>query len=104
MKKRFLPPGFLHFPVGYTGRTSSIAVSGTPCIRPWGQFRDKNGDVVYGATQQLDYELEVACIIGKSIERGQRVNAENADDHIFGLVLLNDWSGEILLLAHSCWI
>ena len=56
MKKRSLPPGFLHFPVGYSGRASSIVVSGTPIIRPKGQLRDGE-EVIYGPTQQLDYEL-----------------------------------------------
>jgi fumarylacetoacetase len=93
MKKRFLPPGFLHFPIGYTARTSSIVVSGTPVTRPRGQFRNGKGDVVYGPTEQMDYELEVACIIGKPSEFGKSVRIEDADDHIFGFVLLNDWSG-----------
>jgi fumarylacetoacetase len=93
MKKRSLPPGFVHFPIGYTGRASSIVVSGTPIIRPKGQFRDGE-EVIYGPTKQLDYELEVGCIIGKQTELGETISAENADEHIFGLVLINDWSGE----------
>jgi len=94
MKKRFLPPGFLHFPVGYTGRTSSIIPSGTPVTRPKGQFRDAKGEVIYGATRQLDYELEVGCIVGKPSALGDSIAVNNADEHIFGLVLLNDWSGK----------
>ncbi|PVH82821.1 fumarylacetoacetate hydrolase family protein [Cadophora sp. DSE1049] len=92
LKKRFLPPGFLHFPVGYTGRTSSIIVSGTPVTRPRGQFRDAKGEVVYGPTEQLDYELEVGCIVGKPSALGDSIAVNDADEHIFGLVLLNDWS------------
>ncbi|KAH9218658.1 fumarylacetoacetate hydrolase family protein [Leptodontidium sp. 2 PMI_412] len=92
MKKRFLPPGFLHFPVGYTGRTSSIIPSGTPVTRPRGQFRNAQGEVVYGPTEQLDYELEVGCIVGKPSALGDSIAVGDADEHIFGLVLLNDWS------------
>lgn len=95
--KRFLPPGFLHFPIGYGGRASSIVVSGTPIDRPVGQFRDPDGDgerVVCEPSRAVDYELEVAAVIGKPVERGQRVRAADADNHIFGLVMLNDWSGK----------
>lgn len=93
---RKLPPGFLHFPVGYSGRSSSIVISGTPIARPLGQFRDDQGNVVFDATRQLDFELEVACIIGKPSQFGVPVRIENAEEHIFGLVLLNDWSGKLL--------
>jgi fumarylacetoacetase len=73
MKKRPLPPGFLHFPIGYTSRASSTVVSGTPITRPKGQFRDANkgGEVVFAPTRELDYELEVACIIGKPSQLGK---------------------------------
>jgi fumarylacetoacetase len=90
-----LPPTFFKFPISYTGRTSSIVVSGTPIRRPWGQFRVSD-DVVYGPTRQLDYELEVGCIIGKPTARGDIVSLQDAEEHIFGLVLLNDWSGSSL--------
>lgn len=89
---RRLPPGFLKFPIGYTSRTSSIVVSGTAIRRPSGQFRVGN-DVVYGSTKELDYELEVACIIGKPTAMGETVSLDDAEEHIFGMVLLNDWSG-----------
>ena len=92
--KREVPPGFDHFPVGYTSRTSSIVVSGTPIVRPKGQFRDGNGGVVFGPSRRMDYELEIACIIGKPTQIGESVSAADADEHIFGLVLLNDWSGK----------
>ena len=92
---RKLPPGFLHFPVGYSGRSSSIVVSGTPITRPLGQYRDECGCVVFKATRQLDFELEVACIIGKPSKFGVPVRIEDAEEHIFGLVLLNDWSGKL---------
>jgi len=95
MGKRLLPPGALHFPIAYTGRSSSVVVSGTPIIRPNGQFKDGE-EVVLGPSRQLDYELELGCIIGKPSKMGERVRIENADDHIFGVVIVNDWSGRSL--------
>ncbi|KAL9088942.1 MAG: hypothetical protein Q9165_005999 [Trypethelium subeluteriae] len=62
-----------------------------PSFRPWGQYR-KDGNVVWAPTEQLDYELEMACIIGKPSEFGTRVKVEDAADHVFGIVILNDWS------------
>ena len=93
--ERKMPPGFPHFPIGYGGRSSSIVLSGTPVRRPLGQFRSKehNGRIEFGACQDLDYELELGCIIGKPVKMGEIVTATNADEHIFGVVLLNDWSG-----------
>ncbi|KAI1438528.1 fumarylacetoacetase [Xylaria sp. CBS 124048] len=89
--KSLVPESFNHYPMGYSGRPSSIVVSGTPIRRPWGVF--KVGDnVEYGACRALDYELEMACIIGKESKLGEHVPLKDADDHIFGLVLLNDWS------------
>lgn len=93
-KKRELPSGFEYFPVGYTGRTSSIVVSGTAITRPKGQFRDIDGKVVFGPTRRLDYELEVACVIGMPNKIGESISVADADDHIFGVVLMNDWSGK----------
>ncbi|KAE9381064.1 hypothetical protein N431DRAFT_391948 [Stipitochalara longipes BDJ] len=90
--KRSLPPGFEYFPVGYHGRTSSIVPSGTPIVRPKGQFRDEEGNIVFGATKRLDYELEVGAVIGKPSVLGEPVSIEEADDYIFGCVLVNDWS------------
>lgn len=62
--------------------------------RPKGQYKSKDGKVVFGPTDRLDYELEVAAFIGKASELGKPVSLEGAEDHIFGLVLLNDWSGK----------
>ena len=90
---RKLPPGFLHYPVGYGGRSSSIVASGTDIRRPLGQYRSTEG-VVFGPSQRVDFELEVACIVGKPSRLGKPVDINNADEHIFGFVLLNDWSGE----------
>jgi fumarylacetoacetase len=97
-KKRELPPGFEHFPIGYHGRSSTIVVSDTPIVRPRGQYRDPEGNVIFGPTKRLDYELEVAAVIGKPSKFGEPVRIDDADDHIFGLILLNDWSGEFVNL------
>lgn len=91
--KRELPPAFDQFPIGYHGRTSTIVVSGTPVVRPSGQYRGPEGGIVFGPTKRLDYELEVAAVIGKPSTLGTPVKIADADEHIFGLVLLNDWSG-----------
>jgi len=91
--KRNLPSGFEYFPIGYHGRSSTVVVSGTDIVRPKGQFRDEE-KVVYGATRKLDYELEVAAVVGKASVLGEPVGIEDADTYIFGCVLVNDWSGE----------
>ncbi|KAH7182561.1 uncharacterized protein B0J16DRAFT_288711 [Fusarium flagelliforme] len=87
------PPGFFHFPVGYQGRTSSIVTSGTDIERPYGQFRNPaDGSIIYGPSQKVDYEVELAAVIGKPLGMKQRLNAKDAEDHIFGFIILNDWS------------
>ncbi|KAI3334343.1 fumarylacetoacetase [Ustulina deusta] len=89
--KSLVPESFPHCPLGYSGRPSSIVVSGTQIRRPCGLY--KVGDrVEYGVCRELDYELEMACIIGKPSDLGEHIPLKDADDHIFGLVLLNDWS------------
>jgi Fumarylacetoacetate (FAA) hydrolase family len=94
--KQVLPPGFSHFPLGYGGRSSSVVMSGTPVWRPLGQYRSKTdpGVVEFGPSRELDYELELGCIIGKPVRMGDIPTAADADDHIFGIVLLDDWSGK----------
>lgn len=92
---RSSPPAFFHFPVGYAGRCSSLDISGTNVERPMGQYwagKPGQSDVVFGPCKKMDYELELGCIIGKPIGRNQRVNAAQAEDHIFGYCLVNDWS------------
>lgn len=100
-----VPPGFTHFPIGYTGRASSIFVSGTPIQRPHGHLYDRSVQVdpstgskppvIFGPSRAMDYELEIGVVIGSPVGWGGRLNAEAADEHIFGLVILNDWSGEL---------
>jgi fumarylacetoacetase len=88
-----LLPNWLHLPVGYHGRASSIVVSGTPIIRPKGQTKaDDQPLPTFGASKLLDFELEMAFIVGKPTELGESVSTQRAEDHIFGLALFNDWS------------
>ena len=91
--KNALMPNWLHLPVGYHGRASSIVVSGTPVRRPMGQTRpDPEAPPVFGASRLLDFELEMAFVIGKANKMGARITTDAAEDHIFGMVLFNDWS------------
>jgi len=88
-----LLPNWKHLPVGYHGRASSICVSGHSFHRPKGQTKPADSDTpVFGPSKLLDIELETAFIIGKSTQMGDSVSTEKADDHIFGMVLFNDWS------------
>lgn len=92
-QKVALPASLLHLPIGYTGRTSTISVSGTNVIGPKGQYKNAAGEFVYRPTRAMDFELECACIVGKPTEIGSTIAIEDAEDHIFGFVILNDWSG-----------
>ncbi|MCA0235296.1 MAG: fumarylacetoacetase [Bacteroidetes bacterium] len=88
-----LLPNWRWLPVGYHGRASSIVASGTPVRRPWGQIVPKGQETpVYAPSQQLDFELEMAFVIGKNSALGTPISVEQADEYIFGLVLFNDWS------------
>jgi fumarylacetoacetase len=88
-----LLPNWLHLPVGYHGRASSIVVSGTDIHRPKGQQRpDDSQPPVYGPCKLLDFELEMAFIIGQPTTMGESIPTDKADDYIFGLALFNDWS------------
>lgn len=92
-KDNALMPNWKHIPVGYHGRASSIIVSGQPFHRPKGQLMPNDAEIpVFGATKLLDIELEMAFICGKSTELGEAVSTADAEDHIFGMVLFNDWS------------
>lgn len=88
-----LLPNWLHLPVGYHGRASSIVVSGTDILRPFGQTKtDSDPTPVFGPTRLLDFELEMGFVIGKATKLGERISTANAEEHIFGLMLFNDWS------------
>ncbi|CRL12303.1 fumarylacetoacetase [Phaeobacter italicus] len=86
-----LPPNWLHIPIGYNGRASSVVVSGTDVRRPWGQLKGPNDDAPrWAPCARFDIELELGAIVGTSSEGP--ITVQQADDHIFGYVLLNDWS------------
>ena len=87
-----LLPNWKHLPVGYHGRSSSIIVSGTDIHRPKGQTKPLEGNPVYGPSSRMDFELEMGFIVGKATQLGGQITTENAMDHIFGMVLFNDWS------------
>lgn len=88
-----LLPNWKHIPIGYHGRASSIVVSGTDVRRPNGQTKAPDADApTFGPSRLLDFELEVAFITGRETQLGESVLTTEADDYIFGLVLLNDWS------------
>jgi fumarylacetoacetase len=88
-----LMPNWLYLPVAYHGRASSLVVSGTDVHRPLGQSKPANASApVFGPSRSLDFELEMAALIGPGNELGQPIPIAEAADHLFGMVLLNDWS------------
>ncbi|CAG8563708.1 8727_t:CDS:10 [Diversispora eburnea] len=92
-KDNALMPNWSHLPVGYHGRSSSIVVSGTDIVRPSGQISPgKDQPPIFGASKKLDFELEMAFFVGPGNNLGEPIPIEKAIDHIFGVVLMNDWS------------
>ncbi|MCX7566872.1 fumarylacetoacetase [Sulfitobacter sp. F26169L] len=88
-----LPPNWLHIPIGYNGRASTVVVSGTDVVRPNGQTKAPDADTPsFGPCKRLDIELEMGAIVGTGSEMGHPVSVTQADEMIFGYVLLNDWS------------
>lgn len=88
-----LMPNYKWMPIAYHGRSSSIVVSGTPVRRPSGQLFDKETErPVYGPSRLLDYELEVGAFLGPGSQIGHTIPIAGAEDHFFGVCLLNDWS------------
>lgn len=88
-----LMPNWKHIPVGYHGRASSIVVSGTPFHRPKGQTKADDADLPsFGPCRLLDFELEMAYITGKENPLGEPISTAEAEEYIFGFVILNDWS------------
>ncbi len=86
-----LPPNWLHIPIGYNGRASSVVVSGSDIRRPWGQLKGPNDDLPrFAPSQRFDIELEMGAIVGNPSDGP--LTLQEADDNIFGYVLLNDWS------------
>ena len=91
-----LTPNWRHMPIAYHGRSGTVQVDGTPVRRPSGQRREPGGDVVFGPSQRLDLEAEMGWVLGGESPPGEPVDSESAADHVFGLVLLNDWSARDL--------
>jgi fumarylacetoacetase len=87
-----LMPNWLHLPVGYHGRASSIVVSGTEIRRPMGQTKPDDGPPVFAPCRLLDYELEFGAFVGTGNEMGTAVPIGQAASRLFGVVILNDWS------------
>ena len=91
--EKALPPNWLHLPIAYNGRASTVVVSGTPVRRPLGQLKRPDAEEPHlGASQRLDFELELGAVIGLPSGMGQPVSVAEAEEMIFGYVLLNDWS------------
>ena len=88
-----LLPNWTEMPVGYNGRASTVIVSGTDVIRPSGQLKPNADDrPIFSPCKRLDFELETAFVVGRGNNIGQPIAVDEAADHIFGMVLLNDWS------------
>ncbi|CAG9835375.1 unnamed protein product [Diabrotica balteata] len=92
-RENALMPNWKHLPVGYHGRASSVVISGTSIHRPYGQTLVMDGtDPVFGPCKLMDFELEMAFFVGGSNKLGEPIKMENAEDRIFGFVIMNDWS------------
>lgn len=88
-----LPPNWKHLPIGYHGRSGTVVVSGTDVVRPTGQRKGPNDPApVFGPSIRLDVEAELGYVVGGATAMGTRVSVEEAADHLFGVVILNDWS------------
>lgn len=88
-----LMPNYLWMPIGYHGRASSIVLSGTPIRRPSGQTNANDGPTPeFGPSKSLDFELEMGFFVGPGNELGRPIPIDDADDHIFGMAIVNDWS------------
>lgn len=86
------PPAFDRIPVAYHGRATTVCVSGTPLVRPRGQFANPDGATAYGPEPAQDFELELGIFVGPGNRLGEPIAIDEAGAHIFGYCLLNDWS------------
>jgi fumarylacetoacetase len=92
-KDNALQPNWLHMPIAYNGRASTVVVSGTKVRRPRGQLKPPNAELPsFGASRRLDFELEMGVVIGQGSPMGEMLTEAQAEEMIFGFVLLNDWS------------
>jgi len=87
-----LLPNYKYIPIGYHGRASSLVPTGTPVRRPSGQTRDGDADPKFGSTKALDFELELGFFVSKGNALGEAIPIGEAEEHIFGICLVNDWS------------
>src|ERR1700686_2180375 len=87
-----LLPNYKHIPIGYHGRASSLIPSGSPVRRPWGQTREGEADPQFAPTKALDYELELGFFVSIGNSLGETLPIAEAEEHIFGICLVNDWS------------
>jgi fumarylacetoacetase len=92
-KDNALQPNWLHMPIGYNGRASTVVVSGTEVTRPRGQLKPPTADVPsFGPCKRLDFELEMGVVVGQPSVMGEMLTEKQAEEMIFGFVILNDWS------------
>lgn len=92
-KDNALQPNWLYMPIGYNGRASTVVVSGTKVKRPRGQLKPPTAEVPsFGACKRLDFELEMGVVVGQASPMGGMLSEQQAEEMIFGFVLLNDWS------------
>ena len=92
-KDNALQPNWLHMPIGYNGRASTVVAGGTKIHRPRGQLKPPNADAPsFGPCKRLDFELEMGVVVGQPSTMGEMIDEARAEEMIFGFVLLNDWS------------
>ena len=92
-KDNALQPNWLHMPIGYNGRASTVVVSGTKVRRPRGQLKSPTSEVPsFGPCKRLDFELEMGVVVGQASPMGEMLTEKQAEEMIFGFVILNDWS------------
>ncbi|MCP1911756.1 fumarylacetoacetase [Bradyrhizobium elkanii] len=92
-KDNALQPNWLHMPIGYNGRASTVVVSGSKVRRPRGQLKSPTAEVPsFGACKRLDFELEMGVVVGQASPMGEMLTEKQAEEMIFGFVILNDWS------------
>src|SRR5207237_9671846 len=92
-KDNALQPNWLHMPIGYNGRASTVVVSGTKVRRPRGQLNAPSAeDPGFGPCKRLDFELEIGVVVGQPSMMGEMLTEKQAEEMIFGFVILNDWS------------
>ncbi|MBM3609887.1 MAG: fumarylacetoacetase, partial [Alphaproteobacteria bacterium] len=92
-KDNALQENWVHIPIGYNSRASTVAVNGTPIRRPRGQVKPPGANApVFSACKRLDFELEMAAIVGQGTQMGKMISTSDAQKSIFGFALLNDWS------------